>query len=165
MVEDARFNEGLCHSPLNITHSGLLQAGVCLSERSGRYQDLDGYLVEITNMGLVRVRMNPLMITSNFHNPPRSRALASCKLYIHLKTCLQLLMRREAQYKLLPVRIFFWWTKLFWQFHIINEFTTCWWEGDLLMGKRMTFTVNVLISFPCQMEASLSQFPRLPYYN
>ena len=30
-----------------------------------------------------------------------------------------------AQYKLLSVRIFFWWTELFWQFHIINEFTTC----------------------------------------
>ena len=25
---------------------------------------------------------------------------------------------RPAQYKLLPVRIFFWWTELFWQFHI-----------------------------------------------
>ena len=30
-----------------------------------------------------------------------------------------------AQYKLLPVRIYFWWTKLFWQtIHIIYEFTT-----------------------------------------
>ena len=30
-----------------------------------------------------------------------------------------------AQYKLLPVRIFFWWTELLWQFHIINKFSTC----------------------------------------
>ena len=28
---------------------------------------------------------------------------------------------RLAQYKLLPVWIFFWWTELFWQFHIINN--------------------------------------------
>ena len=33
-------------------------------------------------------------------------------------------------------------------------------KGTLLMGKSMTFTVNVIISFPGQMEASLSQFPR-----
>ena len=36
---------------------------------------------------------------------------------------------------------------------------------DLLMGKSMTFTVNFIISFPGQMEASLSQFPRQSYYN
>ena len=33
-------------------------------------------------------------------------------------------------------------------------------------GKKYDiFTVNVIISFPGQMEASLSQFPRLPYYK
>ena len=29
----------------------------------------------------------------------------------------------------------------------------------------MTFTVNVIISFPGQMEASLSKFSRVPYYR
>ena len=37
---------------------------------------------------------------------------------------------------------------------------------ELVNGKKYDFhVVNVMISFPGQMEASLSQFPRLPYYN